>query len=247
MPVSEIVRRQHALACLRSRLLWLVGCLGLLLVVVTVWGLLAVNSANERQQEVLASATQMLQAVDEVRQAQVSFKKQVQEWKDVLLRGDDPADYARYWALFEADEKDTDTDLAQARALLDALQLPTEPLDQFKTSHAALGAAYRVAIKDYRGGDAATVFAVDDKVRGIDRAPTTQLDNYVLTLVGAAKVKFENLASNSQDRVDFDKKFREAMLLAVTLGIALAVVFTVRSLARVEEILEDGADEPPAG
>jgi hypothetical protein len=238
MPASTLLRRQQALACLRGRLLWLVGWLGLLLVAVAVWGLLAVDSANRRQQEALATATQLLRTVDEVRYAQVCFKKQVQEWKDLLLRGDDPKDYAQYWTAFQRDEKEVDADLQQAGAKLKEAQLPTAPIDQFIASHAELGAAYRAALKNYRPGEAASVFAVDAQVRGIDRAPTALLDNYVITLVAAAKDRITQLAENSRDRVDFDKKVREALLLAVTAGIVLAVIFSVRSLARVEEILE---------
>jgi len=246
MATADLLRRQQALACLRGRLLWLVGWLGLLLVAVAVWGLLAVNSANERQQEALETATEMLGAVDQVRSAQVNFKEQVQEWKDVLLRGGNPKDYAQYWAAFENEEKTVNADLTEARAKLEKLQFGTAPLDKFEESHAALDAAYRAAIQQYRPGDPASVTAVDAQVRGIDRAPTELLDRYVATLVAASKDRFTQLAETSQNRVDFDKKFREAMLLVVTAGIALAVVFSVRSLARVEAILEgDDAETGP--
>ena len=240
MSSSEILCRQQALACLRIRLLWLVGCLGLLLAAVAVWGLLAVDSANRRQQEALTTATQLLGTVDEVRRAQVTFKKQVQEWKDVLLRGGNAKDYATYWAAFESEDQQVVDDLTAARAKLEAMQFSTVPLKQFLESHATLDAAYRAAIKNYVPGDPASVVAVDRQVRGMDRAPTDLLDNYVANLVAASKTRIEQMAESSQQDVDFDKKFREIMLLAVTAGIALAVVFSVRSLARVEEILEGG-------
>jgi hypothetical protein len=84
------------------------------------------------------------------------------------------------------------------------------------------------------------MLAVDRQVRGMDRDPTDVLDDYVANLVAASKTRIEQMAETSQTDVDFDKKFREVLLLAVTAGIALAVVFSVRSLARVEEILEGG-------
>jgi hypothetical protein len=239
MSSSEIVCRQQALACLRARLLWLVGCLGLLLTVVAVWGLLAVNSANQRQQQALATATQLLGTVDEVRQGQVTFKKQVQEWKDVRLRGGGAADYLSYWTAFESEDKEVNRDLAAARAKLVELQFSTTLLDKFLASHVVLDAAYRAAIKNYVPGDAASMLAVDRQVRGMDREPTDLLDTYVANLVAASKTRITQMAEASRNDVDFDKKFRELMLLAVTAGIALAVVFSVRSLARVEEILEN--------
>ncbi len=240
MSSSEILCRQQALACLRIRLLWLVGCLGLLLAAVAVWGLLAVDSANRRQQEALTTATQLLGTVDEVRRAQVTFKKQVQEWKDVLLRGGNAKDFATYWAAFESEDQEVNDDLTEARAKLAAMQFSTALLDKFLDSHATLDAAYRAAIKTYVPNDPASMLAVDRQVRGMDREPTELLDNYVANLVAASKTRIAQMAETSQRDVDFDKKFREMMLLAVTAGIALGVVFSVRSLARVEEILESG-------
>jgi hypothetical protein len=130
-------------------------------------------------------------------------------------------------------------DLAAARAKLVELQFSTTLLDKFLASHVVLDAAYRAAIKNYVPGDAASMLAVDRQVRGMDREPTDLLDTYVANLVAASKTRITQMAEASRNDVDFDKKFRELMLLAVTAGIALAVVFSVRSLARVEEILEN--------
>jgi hypothetical protein len=237
---SDAIRRQNVLVCLRARLLWLVGALSLLIVAITVWGLLAVDRANQRQKAALDTAAQLLEAIDLVRHAQIDFKQQVQEWKNVLLRGGNPADYARYWASFESEEKQLASALEQARKELTAQQLRTAPIDDFLASHARLDTAYRLAIKNYRPGDAASVVDVDQQVRGIDREPTDKLDAYVAELEIAARNRFADLDQASQDRVDFDKKFREAILLAVTAGLVLAVLFSMKTLARVESILESG-------
>ena len=36
-----------------------------------------------------------------IRELTVDFKTQVQEWKNILIRGDDPAKLDKYWARFE--------------------------------------------------------------------------------------------------------------------------------------------------
>ena len=46
-----------------------------------------------------------VRAQDQARVVQVDFKKQVQEWKDVLLRGHTPEDLAKYTKQFH--EKET--------------------------------------------------------------------------------------------------------------------------------------------
>jgi hypothetical protein len=235
---ANSLRRQQALACLRRRMFALVGGLGLLLVVVTVWGLLAVDSANHRLEIALATANQLRETMDEVRQGQVDFKKQVQEWKDTLLRGANAADYAQYWSAFEAQDQAVTTTLQTARDSFAALELPTDELDQFLAEHAKLDGQYRQAIQSYRAGDPASVTAVDRQVRGMDRPPTDLLDAYVTRLAGIFKTRLADLNQASQARYRFDRKFREAMFLTVTAGLVAAIIFSVRALARVEEILE---------
>src|SRR5258708_2837943 len=49
-------------------------------------------------------------------QALVNFKNQVQEWKNVLLRGQDPKALDKYWGQFLKQEKDTVDTMREARA-----------------------------------------------------------------------------------------------------------------------------------
>ena len=173
-----------------------------------------------------------------LRLLQVGFKKQVQEWKDTLLRGANAADYAQYWSAFEAQDQAVTTTLQTARDSFAALELPTDELDQFLAEHAKLDGQYRQAIQSYRASDPASVTAVDRQVRGMDRPPTDLLDAYVTRLAGIFKTRLADLNQASQARYRFDRKFREAMFLTVTAGLVAAIIFSVRALARVEEILE---------
>ncbi|MGE5027195.1 MAG: methyl-accepting chemotaxis protein, partial [Betaproteobacteria bacterium] len=38
---------------------------------------------------------------------EIAFKTQVQEWKNILLRGSDPAALDKYWGSFEKEERKT--------------------------------------------------------------------------------------------------------------------------------------------
>jgi len=62
-----------------------------LIAVMGLWLILGRMQANgERHQQMLTSFRSQLKLV---RQVQVDFREQVQEWKDILLRGREPADH----------------------------------------------------------------------------------------------------------------------------------------------------------
>ena len=106
--------------------------------------------------------------------ANVEFKIQVQEWKNVLLRGQDSANLQRYWSQFEEQERkvqDTLRKLAQVAAADPALK---QQVERLRSEHQALGANYRkgrdafvAAGADAKAGDAA--------VKGIDRDASEQM------------------------------------------------------------------------
>lgn len=73
-------------------------------------------------------------------EANLQFKIQVQEWKNVLLRGRQPADMDKYWQQFQAREQQVQQLLGQLIESSDA-QLRA-PLQQLRDSHRQLGQAY---------------------------------------------------------------------------------------------------------
>ncbi|WP_322106242.1 methyl-accepting chemotaxis protein [Paraburkholderia sp. J41] len=116
------------------------------------------SAANER----MASATL------------VEFKLQVQEWKDTLLRGKDPAKLDKYWGQFQQRERTVDDLAATLEAKLppgDARTLVT----QFAEAHKTMGQGYRKGLDAFKaaGGDSS---AGDTQVAGVDRAPADLLD-----------------------------------------------------------------------
>ena len=95
--------------------------------------------------------TTVAQKVEHERRASgmlVDFKVQVQEWKNVLLRGKDTAQRERFWTAFQKQEKAV-TDAA--RSLL--ADLPAGPardkVQQFLDAHTRMGEAYRKGYADF--------------------------------------------------------------------------------------------------
>lgn len=114
-------------------------------------------------------------AVEKTDDVAVAFKMQVQEWKNVLIRGSERADREKYWSAFN-----TQNQRVQALAA-DVIDhgMPGEALQlvkRFQREHAALLPLYQEGYKEFvdSGYD---IVRADRKVRGIDRAPSVTIEN----------------------------------------------------------------------
>jgi methyl-accepting chemotaxis protein len=115
--------------------------------------------------------------INDARRVQVDFKKQVQEWKDILLRGHNQDDLAKYTMQFHDRELQV---RAGAVALAGETQDPEvrQLLQDFLQAHQTLSQKYQLAYAAYSGGNF-DFKAADAIVRGQDRAPTDLFDKAV--------------------------------------------------------------------
>ncbi len=137
------------------------------------------------------------------------FKTQVQEWKNVLLRGKDPKQLERYWAAFEKQDAAVAT---EARKLQEELQGDEAGvlISRFREAHGTMGAAYRKGLDAYKAADFEAT-AGDRAVQGLDREPAR--------LLGEAG---EKIAAHSQ-RVAAEAKADARRALIISLGAMLVV------------------------
>ncbi len=134
------------------------------------FGLMRMNHAVAAYRDTLQ---QRVTAEREVSAALDAFKVQVQEWKNTLLRGKDPAHLQKHWAAFEKRE----AEVRERSGRLVASLPPGEGrtlVERFAKEHVTLGAGYR------RGLEALTAArfdpsAGDAAVTGIDRVPAQLL------------------------------------------------------------------------
>ena len=121
-------------------------------------------------------------ATDAAANAQYALKKQVQQWKDVLLRGNDASQYEKYLAAFAKEEAAVQNHLDQLASVALAAGLDLKQVEQVKAMHVELGKTYREALQRFDREDPEAGKTVDRRVQGVDRNLTEALDQLVLVM-----------------------------------------------------------------
>jgi methyl-accepting chemotaxis protein len=214
----------------RRRLFAAVGFLSVMSIAVALYTSLRMSETNAWLTESVEQTKRFVESVDLARTAQVHFKKQVQEWKDLLLRGSEPGLYDKHFSAFEREEAAVKHQMQELKSILTTLQLPTNMIDDFLTTHAELGAKYREALAAYDTAAAESGFRVDRQVRGIDRAPTDYIDAIVTAMREQSQgflVAHERL---SAAKVERDRHFVQGIVVLIACGVLLGIFFAATIL-----------------
>ena len=115
-----------------------------------------------------------LAAREQVNLVLEDFKTQVQEWKNVLLRGSNAEQLNKYWQRFESKEASVQSQLTQ---LLQRYALPPRlenEIQSFQQEHQQLGDRYRQGLERFKQSNFDARLA-DQAVSGIDRRSSQYL------------------------------------------------------------------------
>lgn len=134
-----------------------------------------------------------LQAAEDIGVIEVGFKTQIQEWKNVLLRGQDSEARAKYWKAFQEHHDAVQKNGKALVSFLSAQAMPdhSKSLEEFVSAHSQMHAKYE---QGYRQFEAAGFDAKegDKAVKGMDRAAS---DAIAATHAGLTKHLLEQSAS----------------------------------------------------
>jgi methyl-accepting chemotaxis protein len=155
-----------------------------------------------------------------------ALRTQVQEWKNTLLRGKNPADLDKHWAAFATQERAV---LAQADKLLQGLPAGENRalVEKFATAHRQMGQNYRKAFELFKAGGFDPV-AGDVSVQGMDREAFKLLDD-TADRIQAAGVAVAAEADAAGQRGTRNSVI--AMLLVAAIG-TLGGVWFARTITR---------------
>lgn len=111
----------------------------------------------------------------EIQGAAINFKSQVQEWKNILIRGNDPEQFTKYVDGFINAEAVVQKHLANAMQLQKEEGVSTAEVVTLQKEHVELGQNYREALKSFDQGKPNTGQVVDKLVSGMDREASSQM------------------------------------------------------------------------
>jgi len=157
---------------LKAKIYVLLGLLVAGLAASTIFGLQQLSSKTTRDAEF---ATDRLKVQDEARVMQLNFKKQVQAWKDILLRGSDRESLKKYEAEFTALDAEVQKDGQELRDLNSDSAIKSQ-VDAFLSAHADLGKQYRAALpkfershgRNFHSEDRPVTDAIDQIVEAVN-------------------------------------------------------------------------------
>ncbi|TWC63858.1 methyl-accepting chemotaxis protein [Pseudomonas sp. SJZ103] len=163
---------------LRAQILSLLGgsLLAMLLIALACFNFL--SNGVQSYRSLLEGPLLTSQLIDE---ANLQFKVQVQEWKNVLLRGKQPQDMEKYWGQFQDRQRDVQGILTRLVSQTRSDATLSQRIETLRQEHQQLGVAYQ------RGRDAyvaagADPTAGDTAVKGVDRAASEQMSALVSDL-----------------------------------------------------------------
>ncbi|MFL6656821.1 MAG: methyl-accepting chemotaxis protein [Massilia sp.] len=200
------------------------------LLVVGLGGWRAVNSTGATSAEALQKSAALTEAVDTARSAQVEFKIQVQEWKNILVRGSDPAQLEKYTAAFKKSGDKTRAELLKVNTVLGKLGLSTPLVGEAVTSLDELGKNYLAALEKFDSANPESYKVVDGLVKGMDRPPTKKIDE-IVDFISVQSTAL--MAAMNKQRQDTERTttISLATILLVTIVVGAAImVWLVRSI-----------------
>jgi methyl-accepting chemotaxis protein len=171
-------------------------------------------------------STRMVNAL-EAQDVLSEFKTQVQEWKNVLIRGADPEQLDKYWNRFQEREASIQSQLDE---LIPRIQEPQAKtlMSDFKQAHRTMGRAYRDGFEEFtRSGFDPN--AGDAAVQGIDREPAR------LIVDAASAVREDSLArAGTLNTIVTERSWLVAGLLiaAIVMGTIALIMILLSGVVR---------------
>lgn len=225
----------------RRRVIITVVVFTMLTIAIGLYSLIAIVETNKRLNKSVVEGATMAKAIDTARLAEVHFKIQVQEWKNILLRGNDKALFDKHLSAFNEESRQVNNHLQSLSQLTVTIGISAAQIDKAIKDHEALGQQYIQALREYKESDLKSAVLVDKKVRGIDREPTEQIDTLVITIKNLAGKRLKETETIAKTQLEAYQSFSYFLVFLVLIGVCFGV-FNAWSIVKDLPKEENGSE-----
>ncbi len=222
-----------------KKLFLLVGFMCALLVGVGIFMLHEISSTNSRMAAGLETAKTFTRAVRDADGTELHFKRQVQGWKDTLLRGYTPTGFTKYHQDFLDQDSAVGSTGEKLKSEMAKLNLDTTKVDEFMQTHSQLDTRYGSAISHYGSGGMQSAHKVDDMVNGMDRAPTDYIDSIAESLQKQEESTLTEMMTGAESRY---RSVLLSSLLIIAIGVVLAFVVSAIFIRGITAALNEALE-----
>jgi methyl-accepting chemotaxis protein-1 (serine sensor receptor) len=212
------------LAKVRFRILTLMVFAVMCLTVTAGVGIYKLNAMSERMiaaQEDSRRHVLLLQAIES---AHVHFKSQVQEWKDILLRGTDAQALQHHRILLDHESSRVSQMLMVTVDALGAIGLDPKEAVALQVAQDELLKNYRATLDQYDPGIVGNAKKIDAIVKGMDRKTSEMFEQVTEGIEVHARQRLDELVKTTK----LDANFTLWTVLGVaTAGIGLAIMLSL--------------------
>lgn len=198
----------------KNLLMGLIGVFGVLTVAYAALSVYTLNTTNEYIQEAIEKGKTYQKINDDSRAAQVDFQRQVQEWKNILIRGNDSELYEKHLKQFREKENTVNNRLNNLSKKLKDLNHVKEAneINDLMKQHLDLGERYNTALGQYNKEDLTSYLKIDVMVRGMDRVASKGMDEVSLNILKLTESEFEKI--NQQVKINYQEKLLSLLIIS---------------------------------
>lgn len=153
----------------RAKLILLATFSTLLITTLGLFSISTLSTVTSRNLENIQNLQAETSALVAVENSHVHFKIQVQEWKNILIRGNNPEKFNKYSSQFSDEEAIVQRDLKKAMEIIESIGGSVSEIKALIEEHKTLGKKYRQALQSFNPQNPETGKQIDKLVKGVDR------------------------------------------------------------------------------
>jgi methyl-accepting chemotaxis protein len=208
---------------IRRKIIISMGMLTMLIIVIGLYNFIVILDFNQHFHKSVLEGRTMANAIDTARLSQVHFKKQVQEWKNILLRGNDKDLFDKHLRVFNEEEQKVNEYLKSLSQIASSSGMSIPQIADVIKVHEKLGHQYREALKKYKQSDLKSAVLVDKSIRGIDRQMTDDIDTMVLIIKNISEKRLKEMEVTVKTKLEAFQALSFFIIILVIVSVGFGI------------------------